>query len=55
MLYFIEPAMALAIVGLVLDLFVAGYSFLFYRKHSAEAMRAPDAASATVVADAGAV
>ncbi len=45
MMYWVEPAMGLAITGVVLDLFVAGYSFLFYRKHSAEVLRAADDAS----------
>lgn len=37
LLFLIQPAMALAVTGIVLDLFVAISAYLFYRKHAIEA------------------
>ncbi|HUS05607.1 MAG TPA: oligosaccharide flippase family protein [Bryobacteraceae bacterium] len=37
LLYLITPAMALAITGIVIDLFVAVSAYFFYRKHAGEA------------------
>ena len=37
LLFLIQPAMALAITGIVLDVFVLVSAYLFYRKHASEA------------------
>ena len=51
LMYSIQPTMALAVTGTVVDASIAVASYVFYRKHASEAASRTIADSGTAIAD----